>query len=80
MEIKTVDATKAKLPDLISLVTAGNEVILTEDNKPIARIVPVTTSTAERVAGLHAGSIWTSADFDKPLSDDFWAGDMPEAA
>lgn len=27
-----------------------------------------------RVAGLHAGAITTTGDFDAPLPDDFWAG------
>ncbi len=28
-----------------------------------------------RVAGLHAGLIWTSDDFDDPLPDEFWFGE-----
>lgn len=27
-----------------------------------------------RMAGLHAGAIWTSDDFDEPLPDEFWTG------
>jgi hypothetical protein len=26
-------------------------------------------------AGLHLGAIWTSDDFDEPLSDGFWLGE-----
>jgi hypothetical protein len=29
----------------------------------------------QRVLGLHAGTIWISADFDDPLPDEFWLGD-----
>lgn len=28
-----------------------------------------------RIAGLHAGEIWTSDDFDDPLPDEFWLGE-----
>ncbi len=29
---------------------------------------------APRIAGLHAGAIWMSDDFDEPLPDEFWLG------
>jgi len=38
---------------------------------PVARLVPISV----RAAGLHAGAIWTSPDFDEPLPDEFWMGD-----
>ena len=72
MLTKTIDLNK-ELPDLeslLSLVAQGTEVVLTEGDTPIARVVPV----GKRVAGLHAGSIWTSEDFDEPFSDVFWTG------
>ena len=43
MLTKTIDV-KKKLPDLkglLSLVAEGTEVVLTEDNTPIARLVPI---------------------------------------
>lgn len=30
--------------------------------------------SVQRKAGLHAGAIWTSEDFDEPLPDEFWTG------
>jgi len=56
------------------LVAAGMEIILTEGSTPLARIVPMAEATTPRVAGLHPGAIWTSEDFDEPLSEDFWTG------
>lgn len=73
MLTRTIDV-KKKPPDLkglLSLVADGTEVILTEGNTPIARLAPI----GNRVAGLHAGAIWTSEDFDDHLPDEFWAGD-----
>jgi predicted DNA-binding antitoxin AbrB/MazE fold protein len=36
---------------------------------------PFPTPLQERMAGLHAGTIWVSADFDAELPDAFWLGD-----
>ena len=62
------------MPELLSLALAGNEVILTEDNKPVARLIPVPSSNKIRVAGLNRGAAWMSDDFDEPLPDEFWTG------
>lgn len=76
MPTKIVDVGEAQmhLTELLSLVVAGTEVILTEGSKPLARLVPITAPIAPRVAGLHPGAIGTSEDFDAPLPDDFWLG------
>ena len=75
MQTKTVNVHEAqtRLVELLSLVAAGTEIILTEGSTPLARIVPMTEATP-RVAGLHPGAIWTSEDFDDPLPDEFWTG------
>ena len=76
MQTKTVDIQEAQtqLLELLSLVSAGTEVVLTAGNIPLARIVPMTETLAPRVAGLHPGAIRPSKDFDEPLPEDFWAG------
>jgi prevent-host-death family protein len=80
MSTKTVDVIEAKehLTELLSLVLTGTEITLTQDGAPLARIVPLEPAVAPadtpRVAGLHAGSMWTSDDFDDPLPEDFWTG------
>lgn len=81
MLTQTVEIREAKkqFAELLSLVRTGTEIILTEGNQWIARLTPVTT-TETRLAGLHTGAIWTSQDFDKPLSDEFWMGESDEAA
>ncbi|MFN8458561.1 MAG: hypothetical protein U0401_28560 [Anaerolineae bacterium] len=70
---KTVDIHEAQrqLPELVSLVVAGAEVILTEGSTPLVRLVPITESRPARVAGLHPGAIAISDDFDAPLPDEF---------
>ena len=76
MQTKTVDVHEAQahLAELLSLVTAGAEIILTEGSTPLARIVPLADPPTPRVAGLHLGSIWTSEDFDESLPEEFWTG------
>jgi prevent-host-death family protein len=70
METETVDIRDAqvRLRELLDRVNAGVQIILSENEKPIARLLPV----SGRIPGLHAGSIWTSKDFDQPLPDGFW--------
>ena len=76
MSIKTIDAQKEQLGlgELLSLLTAGSEIVITEGNIPVARLIPVSSQDSPRVAGLHSGAIWTSDDFDEPLPDEFWTG------
>jgi antitoxin (DNA-binding transcriptional repressor) of toxin-antitoxin stability system len=76
MQTKTTDVHEAQthLVELLSLVTAGTEIILTQGNTPLARIVPLANAPMPRVAGLHPEAIWTSEDFDEPLPEDFWTG------
>ena len=76
MQTKTVDVHEAQthLVELLSLVSAGTEIILTAGNTPLARIVPMAGTLTPRVAGLHLGAIRTSEDFDEPLPEDFWTG------
>ncbi|MEJ5346264.1 toxin-antitoxin (TA) system antitoxin [Chloroflexus sp.] len=65
-----VKEVQTRLQELLAQIALGEEWILTDGNKPIARLVPI----ASRVAGLHAGAMWTSFDFDDPLADEFWMG------
>ena len=72
----SVDEAQENLQDLLAKALAGNEVIITEHGKPVARMVPVPVAAANKkgVAGLNRGTIWTSEDFDQPLPDEFWLG------
>lgn len=76
MTTKTMDVHEAqtRLPELVSSVETGTEIILTKGNTPVARLVPLAVEATKRVAGLHAGSVWISPDFNEPLPDAFWAG------
>lgn len=75
MQIRTVDVNEAQanLRELLYLVVEGTEIVLTEGDTPLARLVSIVPcATMPRKAGLHAGAIWTSDDFDDPLPEEFW--------
>ncbi len=76
MATRTIDILGAQPPlsELLELTRAGDEVVIVEGDRPLARLVPVARLVNERVAGLHRGAIWTSDDFDAPLPDEFWTG------
>jgi antitoxin (DNA-binding transcriptional repressor) of toxin-antitoxin stability system len=73
----------SQLHKLLPLTQAGGEIIIVEDNKPVAKLIPLPVTeeagSAEtgkkRIFGLHRGQIWVSEDFDDPLPDDFWLGE-----
>ena len=66
--------TRAQLRELLALALEGNEVIISEGDKPLTCVIPVANSKRKRAAGLNRGAIWTSEDFDEPLPDEFWTG------
>ena len=71
MQMETIEVSEAQthLRELISkVIRTGSQIILSENEKPVARLIPV----GGRIPGLHSGSIWTSNDFDEPLPDKFW--------
>lgn len=72
-----VNEAKRKLPELLALVKAGGEVFISEGDAPVVRLSVVAGPRANkaRVAGLHAGAIWVSEDFDEELPAAFWMGD-----
>jgi antitoxin (DNA-binding transcriptional repressor) of toxin-antitoxin stability system len=71
MDIKQLPPTVA---GLLALIAGGGEIIIEEDGKVLARLLPVHPQTEQRIAGLHEGQGWVSEDFDEPLPDEFWVG------
>lgn len=74
--IKTIDIDEVhpQLAQLLALTATGDEVIISVNEKPVAKLVAVTASRKTRIAGLNKGDIWMSEDFDAPLPDEFWTG------
>lgn len=58
------------LRKLLNLISNGEEVIITENDKPIARVVPIKNKPARRVPGSAKGKIIIHPDFNAPLPDE----------
>lgn len=56
---------------LLARVEAGESIVVTRDDRPVAELRPVVESRrAPRPFGLAAGAFVVPADFDAPLPDD----------
>ena len=76
-KIVTVQEAEGHLLELIGLVEKGEEVVITHDDQPKVKLVPIVEPPPKRVFGQHRGQVWTSPDFDDPLPDDFWLSGGP---
>lgn len=70
MKSVNIHEAKTHLSRLLAEVSRGAEVTIAKAGKPIARLVPVTSSRPTRTPGFLRGKIRISADFDAPLADD----------
>lgn len=60
---------------LLGRVEAGESILVTRDNQPVAELRPVAVSlSAPRPFGLAAGQFAVPDDFDAPLPDDILRG------
>jgi prevent-host-death family protein len=53
----TAEIGAEKLSELVKQVQAGNEILLTQDAKPVARLVPAGKAAAEKRAPLQVRSL-----------------------
>ncbi|NEP11515.1 MAG: type II toxin-antitoxin system Phd/YefM family antitoxin [Symploca sp. SIO2C1] len=63
-----LDITQAKsnLSKLLDLAIKGEEIVITQDDKPVAKILPIKRPLKR---GSAKGKVWLSDDFDEPLED-----------
>jgi prevent-host-death family protein len=70
MTIVTLEEAQAHLGDLIDHLQMGEEVVITRNAEPVAKLVPATTPTTFRQPGLLKDKIlYMAEDFDAPLED-----------
>jgi prevent-host-death family protein len=60
---------KTLLSELLTRVGAGEEVLIADAGKPVARLVPPVEKPSQRVPGTAKGKIIIAPDFDAPLPD-----------
>ncbi len=73
--IETVNVHEAKthFSRLLARVSKGEEIVIARAGKPVARLVPLVSSTTRRTPGSAAGAVRVSDDFDAPLPEDLQA-------
>jgi prevent-host-death family protein len=69
MAIVTIQEAQAKLPDLIHELTPGDEVVITENNHPVAKLVAAPAQTPRLVPGRCKGILTIVAEDDDHLDD-----------
>jgi antitoxin (DNA-binding transcriptional repressor) of toxin-antitoxin stability system len=84
-QLMTLPEALTQWQSVLALALKGTEIIITQDEKPVAKLVPMETEAAvsadvsaalpPRIFGLQRGQIWMSDDFDAPLPDEFWLGE-----
>lgn len=68
MKAYEIKGSDAELIDLVDQARQGEDVVLTKDSSPVARIVPVTTNGRPSPrAGSLRGMIRMAEDFEAPL-------------
>ncbi len=68
----TVEEAQACLPKLIDQLHFGEEIVITRDKKPVARLIGQTNpvESAKRQLGTLKGTVrYMAPDFDSPLED-----------
>lgn len=56
---------KTNLSKLIQDALNGEEVIISNRDKPLVKLVPVGAQTTKNILGLFQGKIWMSKDFNE---------------
>jgi antitoxin (DNA-binding transcriptional repressor) of toxin-antitoxin stability system len=71
MPTVTLEEAQARLPKLIEQLHPGEEIIITRDQKPVARLVGETKPEGPRrhLGTLKGTVLYMAPDFDAPLED-----------
>lgn len=69
MQEVDVNDAKTRLPDLIEAAINGEQIVITKDNLPMAKLVPISRHTHRPQFGSARGLITMSDDFDEPIDD-----------
>ena len=65
-----IQQAQAQLPELIHQLTPGDELVITENDQPVARILPPRPVRASRKLGSLRGTVlYMAPDFNAPLEE-----------
>ena len=69
MTAVTIEEAQTRLPELIAALKPGEEVVLTRDDLPVARLVPVPPAKPQPRFGSCKGMLTIVAEDDEHLAD-----------
>ena len=67
MAVVTIDEAKKNLSRLIKKVEAGEEIVISRQGKPVARLVPIVDVKGKRQPGLLKDKLVVGPEFFEPL-------------
>jgi antitoxin (DNA-binding transcriptional repressor) of toxin-antitoxin stability system len=70
MATVTIHAAQDSLPQLVARAEAGEEIVLSRGEEPVAKIVPIQPKAKKRQFGALKGKISIGPEFFEPLPDD----------
>ena len=78
MSTLTIDVNEAQtqLASLLTLVAQGNRVVISENLQPVAQLMPIRKRNNRPTPGLHRGAMRMHNDFNDPLPESFWLGEI----
>lgn len=72
MTTVTLQQAQSTLSELIHRLSPGDEVVITENDRPVARLVPtpeVQKRSSRRLGTMKGSVLYMAPDFDAPLED-----------
>lgn len=69
MTVLSLEEAQARLPDLIHALTPGSEVVITEKNLPVAKLVMPQAEMIRPIPGRGKGILTIISDDDEHLED-----------
>ncbi len=69
MTVLSLEEAQARLPDLIHRLMPGEEVVITEDNLPVAKLVFPSAEDPRPIPGRGKGNLTILAEDDEHLED-----------
>lgn len=64
-----LEKAKAQIESLLQTALAGEEVVITQNEQPVLKLVSISSAKSRRQSGSAKGLITMSDDFDEPLED-----------
>ena len=69
MSTITIADAQANLAELVHQLTPGQELVITEHNRPIAKLVPTSAARTPKLGTMAGTVVHMAPDFDAPLDD-----------